>query len=467
MEMSGDKHNLFQWLSVKEEPQFEDCKMLDDVEIKLQDPLYINNVMNFFNKGFADRVGSNEASPGFQINNFQKFHHTDKKENSSEQNINYYQNRYPNILINKNTPPLIDLVKNECRLPKTETDLDMKCINPNWINKDNMLLNCTNEDYFGSADVMEVGFEDSLYYTPSHGPESYEDTSQIINTERDTFRGNEESVDVLNPNLQHFTQLNQIENIVFTCQHCIFSCTKVEILVNHLLRLHQMELNDFICPVCKFKTLIVDEFKRHMSEHTSEQLFDCPCCEYVSSDPGYYELHMENHPGEKGFACLQCSYRARYFRDLQCHIATHNREKVLTCSECDFKCCYKKELKNHMLIHTFEKPFSCSQCPYKCKLKWLLKTHMLIHTGEIQFACSQCDFRCNRKSSLVRHMLIHKRDKPFSCSECDYKCIQKEYMKRHMVIHTGEEPYSCTFCEYKCRYNYNLKKHLLVHGVKR
>ncbi|CAL4078785.1 unnamed protein product, partial [Meganyctiphanes norvegica] len=91
------------------------------------------------------------------------------------------------------------------------------------------------------------------------------------------------------------SQNNHIINdnpIKLSCYLCKYTCTKVEILINHMLRMHPLFDLYFKCPLCKYESSEVNIFKKHLSVHSGDNLFHCSVCDYISTDPGYFELHM-------------------------------------------------------------------------------------------------------------------------------------------------------------------------------
>lgn len=194
----------------------------------------------------------------------------------------------------------------------------------------------------------------------------------------------------------------------------------------------------FECPVCHKFFTFVRNLQRHMTVHSTENIYECNTCGKCFSKRGHFEEHCTVHSDARPHQCQVC-----------------NRS---------FKC--KSTLARHSRLHTSNHPHHCPVCNKVFTTRQHLDRHIQTHTGEKPFKCHICESSFSQSSSLTRHLVIHSGEKPHVCSICKKAFSFQNDLKIHTRIHTGEKPYSCPVCNKSFTQKGNLVIHMRVHKPK-
>ncbi|XP_030759622.1 zinc finger Y-chromosomal protein 2-like [Sitophilus oryzae] len=141
----------------------------------------------------------------------------------------------------------------------------------------------------------------------------------------------------------------------YTCQHCPFSTSKVELLGKHMNSVHPELRNysvsdNYACGLCPFSVKSIDLLRsHHLTAHRKS--FE------ESEDGGPIILNS-------AFSAEGSSREAKIFRRLQ-----------YSCGACDYATKDKSNLRKHLFTHG-TKPVMCDHCNYKCISPYQLRRHL-------------------------------------------------------------------------------------------
>ena len=126
-----------------------------------------------------------------------------------------------------------------------------------------------------------------------------------------------------------------------------------------------------ICDICEATFDCEDDYKYHVAQHK------CPYCPY-SAKPAVLNRHISRHNGNT-FVCQMCYYLALSIDELRLHSNSHIPEKCYYCPHCNFTTPFKTTLDNHIRRHTGEKPFRCPHCDFACAQRASISRHIKKH----------------------------------------------------------------------------------------
>ncbi|XP_050302181.1 zinc finger protein 711-like isoform X6 [Anthonomus grandis grandis] len=168
-----------------------------------------------------------------------------------------------------------------------------------------------------------------------------EDTSDPPDTEYKCNKCNYETKDVI----QMYDHNRRFHSFDYTCQHCPFSTSKVELLGKHVSMVHPQSLmppkttinfkvtENYACSICPFSVKSLDLLRsHHMSAHGRSDE------NTLNSTPKIVK-RLE-------YTCDVCPYTTKDKSNLRKHLFTHGT-KPLTCDHCCYKCVSPYQLRRH------------------------------------------------------------------------------------------------------------------------
>ncbi|XP_071824501.1 uncharacterized protein [Apostichopus japonicus] len=245
-------------------------------------------------------------------------------------------------------------------------------------------------------------------------------------------------------------------------------------LPDHMLKMHNMrkvfQCRDVNC-LNVFDNL--NEFITHISDHSSQPMFQCGCTSCKKGNPVEGEidysaaikrLKMKNYYKTLVFKCSTCWARFPSQTSLDKHLETDTHH--YPCDICGKLQSSRSQFRSHMMSHQQTHKFLCEHCGKGFRVQRDLLKHVASHSGDKPFACSQCDKRFVFKAKLDRHFTtVHSLIKPYACTEegCDKAFTRKDKLKDHMYTHSPSPPFKCNFCAKGFYRKDNLRDHEVYH----
>lgn len=199
--------------------------------------------------------------------------------------------------------------------------------------------------------------------------------------------------------------------------HICDLCGKSFVLKTHLLghiRTHDSE--KVSCSVCN-KLLKKSSMTRHLRTHSgNNEVYACPHCpdRFVSFSTRVNHLAKMHNVDIFKYHCKICSKKFHLANSLSKHVRRcHFQELNATCEECGKGFFDKKSLTEHMLKHTGEKNFQCKICLKSYARKCTLREHVKIHDNvKKSHQCTVCDKIFTHRGSLKTHVWkVHQHSK--------------------------------------------------------
>ena len=137
------------------------------------------------------------------------------------------------------------------------------------------------------------------------------------------------------------------------------------------------------------KSYVVIWRPTHSISHSEEKPLKCTQCNFSCNDPSYLKRHIEEHTGQELHHCNQCEFEATHFSSLNRHKKTRLEERKHRCTVCEYSSIMTRNSTVHIKRkHTGEKPHDCIQCKYASIEYSDSQTHMKTHSGENLFRCN-------------------------------------------------------------------------------
>ncbi|CAH1247929.1 ZNF729 [Branchiostoma lanceolatum] len=150
----------------------------------------------------------------------------------------------------------------------------------------------------------------------------------------------------------------------------------------------------FKCEQCVYSTNDVNEFDRHLFQHSSlcAKRFLCGQCSFATSKKSHWDNHTLKHSETKQFACNECNFRTNYRFSLSGHV---QRRHAL-----------QKPKNDKQATSKFSPPKSPS---YKQMYRMSFSKRSSLYT------CKKCKYATALKVAILRHVESHAREKPQNC----------------------------------------------------
>lgn len=227
----------------------------------------------------------------------------------------------------------------------------------------------------------------------------------------------------------HLRKFNAGENCVeklkkqMDCPHCDIKLIGRKSLMQHMLKIHQIYFECFICEE-KYKKAI--ELKQHMSHHPrTNAVFKCSMCGKACCNEKTLELHQKRKHSKRILNCEYCEKTFEQKLPLKCHV---------------------EESHGHEL-----KKYQCNQCPEYFSLEFFLNSHLQMHAMKPivpqQHLCAECGKIFSNRTLLNSHVKTHTTDKLYSCSKCPKKFKLKSTLRNHEFVHASERNFRCDLCD--------------------
>lgn len=245
-------------------------------------------------------------------------------------------------------------------------------------------------------------------------------------------------------------------------QNCEIVCPKCEINSNkmrhwnwntlhtHLWREHNIDMELYSCPHCKFKTPILSRLNNtHMKIHSDTRDFKCDICAKAFKNSKQLKNHRRIHSKvSKQPAIHQCKYCGQSFyssKNLKEHCLTHQNQdaaivEALKCDICSDTFASKYALRSHYLNHFNGKRFNCCQCNYKSNDHNAYRRHQMLHNKQTQYKCPQCVFQCIQSTNYKNHIFKKHpelvKELMFLCEKCNFVTVNKKLFDLHCLNHS-------------------------------
>lgn len=265
----------------------------------------------------------------------------------------------------------------------------------------------------------------------------------------------------------------------------------------------------YTCHICKNVFDHLQEFNRHMREHTGAKLYRCLYCDKLFGVLSEFNTHRSKCRGEKNasssvikeeetMSLIQYTVPA-----LRCS-SGQNLVSPVTLAKCETEkkqsqTSRKKRLANlkkpfqsaavpaHHLSHLVSKlneldnrsdprKYLCPNCGRLFRHMGRLRAHMLTHTPGQSYTCACCGKTLENWRKLWHHQRIHRQRRGrFTCPQCGQGFRFVELYKKHMSEHPEFQwiqvrpkkvflPYQCEQCRCSFKTLDLLFSHQLCHS---
>ena len=239
------------------------------------------------------------------------------------------------------------------------------------------------------------------------------------------------------------------------------SIPPIPVVLKHIMYSVLLDLEE-----CGLKIEEIDDFEAELSDSlgNSEGLtYSCDHCDFTTSTLDILKRHQVYVHDEEKYPWDLCEFPTSYKSRLNSHNKTAGG-LIYSCDQCDFESIKSSALLKHKeSVHndseeTINRRLQCDQCEKSFSLPRSLKDHKLrIHEG-VTFNCNQCDYKGSRKS-LSRHKNKFHEEK-FKCDQCDFLGPQAKYLKEHIEVQHMGLRYHCDQCEASFSVTRNLNQHI-------
>ena len=242
----------------------------------------------------------------------------------------------------------------------------------------------------------------------------------------------------------------------FSCVQCPQKChTNVE-LKSHVSSVHSTE-RSISCDQCP-KTFLTQSIQHQHSKnaHTSKKLmFPCNQCDKIyKPGKGLKDHMMRIHNTELNFQCKYCNKMFKVGRVMKKHMNDIHEQVFIPvpCKVCSKMLFSKAGEKVHAKSHIEPVRIKCEMCPKMFKPSGLA-SHAKSHALDL-IACDVCNKKVKSRSSLTSHKRIHTAQvKTHQCKMCEKKFTSSWLVQAHQLTHTEEKPYKCSYLN--CTNSYN------------
>ncbi|XP_014243380.1 zinc finger protein 569-like [Cimex lectularius] len=219
----------------------------------------------------------------------------------------------------------------------------------------------------------------------------------------------------------------------FVCPECSETFKQWPLCLNHLWKVHQLDVGMFSCESCDYKSAFRKKLHQHEKIHKDGKDFVCSVCLMTFKQKNQLRNHQAYHL--KGSSS-----------DL-----APNWVKKRECDQCKKMFSDAKALKKHVqAVHSKLRPYICQVCGHCSATKDMLRMHLRQHSGEKPHTCNVCSFSTGDHNTLRRHMLRHMGLKPYQCPHCSFSAIQSSSLKTHLSKQHPAQPgiFYCTKCPF-------------------
>lgn len=269
---------------------------------------------------------------------------------------------------------------------------------------------------------------------------------------------------------RHMANKHDNRDRPFACSQCPKTYISNGNLQEHIRRVHTGTKHS--CKICNITLASKGSWKRHMRGH-SEEGHCCDICKEKFSSHSVMVTHKRRvHEKEmNNFICVDCGSTFNSNSALREHRVRHTTERKFECTTCGMKFKRSSNLQSHLKVHVEGRPvvtFKCPECDEEFTTKGALATHKSSH-GRI--TCRLCEQTFNDQSELMQHRRedhnITKRDPGVSCQTCHKWFSDMEEMLAHRAeVHPMLNPMECEVCKSVFGSAAALRAHMRGHAPK-
>lgn len=271
-------------------------------------------------------------------------------------------------------------------------------------------------------------------------------------------------------------KLPQIDISRIDCRLCSEHIDDINILKDHLVRVHgkliydvkneflkfKLTSNNLTCIECGSVFSFFHALKKHMAEHFGTCI--CDVCGAHYFEERMLILHQKTHQKiEEIYPCKDCgkSFKSKHSRNLH-ETRTHKKEPAYQCPKCDaILFTYTLRYRHMIEVHGEERLFQCDHCDRAYDSRKSLREHnRRFHLKIFKHQCDLCEKRFYLPSRLREHMATHTGERNFRCENCGKSYPRLRGLKVHMQSHSSEKKYRCMLCNASFTQNVNLKNHV-------
>ncbi|CAL1536510.1 unnamed protein product [Lymnaea stagnalis] len=221
----------------------------------------------------------------------------------------------------------------------------------------------------------------------------------------------------------------------FTCKKCQFSDDNIHVMSDHCKTTHPV--HDRVVEVLDFKQLNFSElqmvqlaaFRERVHEDGSKTM-SCPFCPYKTLVTENMKNHISNHSKQARYRCQICDFSSDSTSVISEHVKVHdlgytidNKRNAQVKEE-------KVNISNsESSKEEAETPALTSDRDGATKIKSI---------GRIRYRCLVCPFYTSCKSNILKHKRQHQHNKRYKCNKCSYSAARAVLLKKHLDAHDSQ-----------------------------
>ncbi|XP_018012130.1 zinc finger Y-chromosomal protein 2-like [Hyalella azteca] len=185
------------------------------------------------------------------------------------------------------------------------------------------------------------------------------------------------------------------------------------------LTAEEMAKITIVCPICPYKTFIIERFTAHMRKlHKNAVVYPCNYCAFCSLDKNECSRHRSNCGNHTRIplCCPLCFCRTNYYRSFLRHA----------------KCCLTVMEEDGFHL---EGDHACVFCKYSTHDLECFKKHLLNHVRSEKLTCPKCQFETCRKDMYRLHLTMEHNivaARKMSCAHCTYTTTKQNLLEKHI-----------------------------------
>ena len=242
----------------------------------------------------------------------------------------------------------------------------------------------------------------------------------------------------------------------FSCEQCEKKFHTNRELKEHISLVHSTE-RSISCDQCPKTFLTKTKQHQHSKNvHNSKKvMFPCNQCDKIyKPGKGLNDHMMRIHNAELNFQCKYCNKMFKVDRVMKKHMNDIHEQVFLPlpCNVCGNMLYSKAGEKVHAKSHIEHVRIKCEICPKMFKPSGLA-SHAKSHELDL-ITCDVCNKQSKSMSSLTKHRKTHTAQvQTHQCRMCTKKFTSKQTVQAHLLTHTKEKPYKCSYSN--CTNSYN------------
>lgn len=178
----------------------------------------------------------------------------------------------------------------------------------------------------------------------------------------------------------------------------------------------------FICKTCSYRTIHLNNFRRHLRTHGAEK-FQCPKCNKSYTEKEKLNKHIKIVHDNNPYLCEICGKGLNSREGMMYHVQGHLTNR-------------KPRISEYLNTFRTSTGFTCNVCGYKTQFSNNLRRHLSIHGKKLD--CPQCHLLFTNEKTLEQH-IEKNHNSPCLCTTCGLVMKSEKHLQKHMKKHQEKE----------------------------